>query len=151
PEGRSEQAHAAVEVEPEGARAHDAVAGVGRDDAPHREPVALMDVGHRHRGPHDPGQGRAVSDLVERRVGANRLDQAVVGDDEGRDAHATALVLGNPPEIRVDSLEAHIIDSLASARRAPAPRPPSSAPEALSWWPAIRWRGGSSRPFPPPR
>src|SRR5206468_3979970 len=94
------------------------------------------------RGPHDPGQGRAVSDLVERRVGANRLDQAVVGDDEGRDAHATALVLGNPPEIRVDSLEAHIIDSLASARRAPAPRPPSSAPEALSWWPATR-RGRS--------
>jgi hypothetical protein len=51
--------------------------------------------------------GRAVGELVERGVGANRLDQVVVGDDETGDAHAEACVLRNPPEIRPHSLEAH--------------------------------------------
>ena len=66
-----------------------------------------MDVRHRHRGLDDAGKRRAVGDLLERGVAADRVDQTVVGHDEGGHAHAAARVPRDPPEIRAHPLEAH--------------------------------------------
>ena len=46
-----------------------------------------------------------------RLLGTELRAEAIVGDDEARDAHAAALVLGNPPEIGAHSLEAQPVTS----------------------------------------
>ena len=102
-----QQPHAAVDVVADAAGADDAVLDVGGDDAADREPVALVDVGHRERRLDDAREGRAVRHLLQRRVTADGRHELVVGVDDPRHPHAGPRVLGDPPEIGKDLLDLH--------------------------------------------
>ena len=62
----AQQAHAAPDVVADPARRDDAVVDAERGDAPDREPVPPVDVGHGVRSPDDPRQAGDVTNLLER-------------------------------------------------------------------------------------
>src|SRR3989304_5603828 len=83
-------------AEPEPARRDDAGARPERRDAPDREAVAPVAVGHAEGGPHDPRQARDVGHLLEDaliHLGEQRLGRV----DARRHAHAGLLALRGPP------------------------------------------------------
>ena len=104
-EARREETYPTVDVEADRSRAHDTALGVGRHDAADGQAVALMDIRHGQRRLHDPGERRAIRELVERRFAADARDQRLVGDDEPRDAHTGLGVGRNAPEIGSNLLE----------------------------------------------
>ena len=100
------QPHAAVDVVADPARRNHAALGrIGGRHAADAEAVAPVDVGHGQAGHLDARQKGHVGHLFRRLVGANLLDQPLVGEDSPFDLHPDLVALGNPPAALVDLLQ----------------------------------------------
>jgi hypothetical protein len=98
-----EQPNTAVDVVADSARRDHPVRRLGRRDPADREPVPLVDVGHRQRGIDDAGQRRHVAQLLERAVVADLAQQLGVGEHPRRDTHARDRPRGQLPQRVVDA------------------------------------------------
>ena len=100
------QPHAAVDVVADAAgRDHAAFGRIGGRDAADAEAVAPVDVGHGQAGHLNARQKGHVGHLLGRLVGADLLDQPLVGEDAAFDLHPHFVALRNPPGALVDLLQ----------------------------------------------
>ena len=100
------QPHAAVDVVADAARRNHAPFGrIGGRHAADAEAVAPVDVGHGEAGHLDARQEGDVGHLLGGLIGANLLDQPLVGEDAAFDLHADLVALRNPPAGFVDPFE----------------------------------------------
>ena len=92
-----EDARAAVDVEADTAGRDYSVFRAHRSDAPDREPVAGMDVRHRHRVLHDAGERGDIGDLIERLVVRHLRRSTRRSRGRGRARASTACSLAAGP------------------------------------------------------
>ncbi len=125
-----EQAHSAVDVVTDAARRDHPLFDVERGDAPDREAVAPVDVGHRERAADDPGQARDVRDLLRGAVLKKLFDERLIRVDEPLDPHRAFA--RDPPAHRVHAFQLGHDSPLFRDRTGPVPakRPLPARPRA---------------------
>ena len=123
-QGQDEQANPAVDVVADAARRDDPVRQRRRRDPADREPVALVDVGHRERRLDHSRQRRDVRELLQRPVARDRVEQLGVGEDPRRNPHSRAGAgrdlpqrLVQPNELKRRERRAHATHLLPAADR----------------------------------
>src|SRR5262249_25271625 len=105
-EARADEAHAAVDVITDPARANDApFCRVGRRNAPDAEAVTPVDVRHGGTGADDAGQIRDIGDLIRGLVLLELFQQLIVGVDYARNAHPRLVAARDADAVVVDALE----------------------------------------------
>jgi hypothetical protein len=69
------QPHATIDIKAYAARRHQAVVYIHRGHSADREPVALVNIGHRQTRPHDTWQGGDIHRLNQRLIFSNLFNQ----------------------------------------------------------------------------
>ena len=102
----AEQAHAAIDVKADAAgRNHAVVVRVRGRHAADGEAVALVNVGHGQRPPHDPRQHRHVDRLLEREVFEQVLQQPLVRVDERVRQHSRLRAARHQQAVIIELLQ----------------------------------------------
>ena len=105
-EGQREQPDATVDVVADPPGRDDAVRNRSGCDASDREPVALVDVGHRAGCLDDSRQHGDVLELLERAIAEDPVQQLLVGKEPGRHQHAGTGPGGDLPAHFAETTEA---------------------------------------------
>ena len=101
-----QQAHAAVDVVADPAWGDDAVGRLGRRQPADRESVALVDVRHRQRRPDHARKRGHVLELLQRAIGADRLEQLLISEHPRGNPHVPPARLPGSPRGSRPAVEA---------------------------------------------
>ncbi len=100
-ERTSQQSHSAINVESHAARRHHSHANIRGCHSADRKSVTLMDIRHRQRPAHNSRQKRHVHCLLDGKILHDRIEQALVGVNQGVRSHTRLGRSRHQPAIAV--------------------------------------------------
>ena len=103
---RADNAHAAINVVADATgRNHAPLLRIGGTDAADAKTVAPMNIGHGQAGDLNAGKRGDIGDLLAGLVGADLLNQQIVGINQAVNAHTGLVAFWNPPAALAGALQ----------------------------------------------